>query len=95
MDNQFLQTNYKLLLKLFLVFFDFRQKRDNLNSSDLTQVENHTIKAFLALVVKLNENMFKPMFLKIVEWSQQTAEDSESIESEEVIVPFFFFKCLI
>lgn len=87
MDFSYLQTNYKLLLKIFLNFFDCRHKRNNLTSSEISQVELHCIKAFLALTVKLNENMFRPMFLKIVEWSQET-QDEEKKELNRR--PFFY-----
>lgn len=73
MKPQAVATHYKHLLKFFLDgAFDFRDKyADTFDAADMKLVEDHIIEAFLQLVMKLNENMFKPLFLKVNDFFQQ------------------------
>lgn len=73
MKPQAVATHYKHLLKFFLEgAFDFRDKyADTFDAADMKLVEDHIIEAFLQLVMKLNENMFKPLFLKVNDFFQQ------------------------
>ncbi|KAJ3027595.1 UNVERIFIED_CONTAM: HEAT repeat-containing protein 1 [Siphonaria sp. JEL0065] len=65
-------TNY--LVKFFLSSFEFRKKYHILYSeSDIDKVEGAIISAFLQLVLRLNESLFKPMFFKIVDWAFNTS----------------------
>lgn len=73
MKPQAVATHYKHLLKFFLDgAFDFRDRyADTFDAADMKLVEDHIIEAFLQLVMKLNENMFKPLFLKVNDFFQQ------------------------
>ena len=73
MKPQAVATHYKHLLKFFLDgAFDFRDRyADTFDAGDMKLVEDHIIDAFLQLVMKLNENMFKPLFLKVNDFFQQ------------------------
>ncbi|KAJ3185328.1 HEAT repeat-containing protein 1 [Gaertneriomyces sp. JEL0708] len=64
-------TQYRTdIFKFFLVSFDFRRTYgSDQPSEDVEAVENSIISAFLQLVMKLNETLFKPMFTKIVDWA--------------------------
>ena len=42
---------------------------------DFFQVEEHSIPAFLELVVKLNETAFRPLFRKLFDWAFTTEGD--------------------
>lgn len=79
MDFQFVQAQHLLLLKLFLSLFEIRYKMEGgEDPALLDKMEIHNIKSFLAISLKLNENTFKPMVIKIVDWVQQTSGDNVS-----------------
>lgn len=42
------------------------------------EVEEHTIEALVAMVMKLSENTFKPLFLKLVSWYKLDAARLEA-----------------
>jgi U3 small nucleolar RNA-associated protein 10 len=63
------QQHYKTALKFFLVVFDFRLQHPSSPQSEIEIVEKECISSFLLLVLRLNEALFKPMFLKIVDWA--------------------------
>ncbi|KAI8823046.1 uncharacterized protein EV422DRAFT_585585 [Fimicolochytrium jonesii] len=64
-------TQYRMeLFRFFLVAFDYRRiYADTVTEDDIETVENSIISAFLQLVMKLNETLFKPLFLKMVDWA--------------------------
>ncbi|KAJ2848244.1 snoRNA-binding rRNA-processing protein utp10, partial [Coemansia erecta] len=64
---------YKPLFKLFLSVFDLA-RNPAIPLSDIELLEQATLDAFMRFVVKLNENLFKPLFLSFVDWA--TAEPS-------------------
>lgn len=72
---------YKHLFKFFLSVFDLARS-PQMPAEDVVVVEQTTLDAFLRLIVKLNENLFKPLFLSFVEWA--TADPS--MLSEPVVV---------
>ncbi|KAJ2737175.1 snoRNA-binding rRNA-processing protein utp10 [Coemansia sp. BCRC 34962] len=65
--NQLLQF-YKPLFKFFLAAFDIACNPE-LPLSDVEVIEQATLDAFMRFVVKLNENLFKPLFLSFLEWA--------------------------
>ncbi|KAI9591544.1 hypothetical protein BDF19DRAFT_454726 [Syncephalis fuscata] len=68
MDRNTLQQHYKPIFKFFLQLFDIRRV-NSFDSKTCDQLETSVINAFLQMVMKLNETMFKPIFLKAVEWA--------------------------
>ncbi|KAJ2860009.1 snoRNA-binding rRNA-processing protein utp10 [Coemansia aciculifera] len=65
--NQLLQF-YKPLFKFFLAAFDIA-RNPALPLSEVEVIEQATLDAFMRFVVKLNENLFKPLFLSFLEWA--------------------------
>ena len=58
------------LTKFFLEAFDFRSKiKEILISTDMLSLENCIISSFFQLVLKLNDEHFKPIYLKMVDWA--------------------------
>jgi hypothetical protein len=47
--------------------------------SAIEDVETHGVSAFLSLVVKLNENLFKPIFLETFDWATSSQNVARSI----------------
>ncbi|KAI9502796.1 hypothetical protein BX070DRAFT_225622 [Coemansia spiralis] len=59
---------YKPLFKFFLTVFDLARS-PAIPLSDVETIEQATLDAFMRFVVKLNENLFKPLFLSFIEWA--------------------------
>lgn len=58
------------LSKFFLEAFDFRAKiNSNVGQAEILEVENCVITSFFNLVLKLNDEHFKPIYLKLVDWA--------------------------
>ncbi|KAI8334013.1 hypothetical protein BC941DRAFT_473243 [Chlamydoabsidia padenii] len=69
MSRDVITTHYKQIFKFFLLAFDMRRSNKNIKANDLDELENSIINSFLDLVMKLNETLFKPLFLKVVDWA--------------------------
>ncbi|KAJ2747982.1 snoRNA-binding rRNA-processing protein utp10 [Coemansia sp. BCRC 34301] len=63
---------YKQLFKFFLAAFDAAR---NPALADAEIIEQATLDAFMRFVVKLNENLFKPLFLSFLEWATADVAD--------------------
>lgn len=48
--------------------------------------------AFLALVMKLNEQQFKPTFLKICEWAKTSSDTKASLDATSLARSIFFYR---
>ncbi|CEG73094.1 hypothetical protein RMATCC62417_08539 [Rhizopus microsporus] len=87
MSRDVMTSHYKQLFKFFLVAFDIR-RTTKFPDADADEVEGSIITAFLDLVMKLNETLFKPLFLKVVDWATNELSDDEQT-SKRVL---FFYK---
>eukprot|EP00163_Fabomonas_tropica_P017307 TRINITY_DN3078_c0_g1_i2.p1 TRINITY_DN3078_c0_g1~~TRINITY_DN3078_c0_g1_i2.p1 ORF type:complete len:2172 (+),score=638.68 TRINITY_DN3078_c0_g1_i2:356-6871(+) len=68
-DASRVKALYRTLAKFFLSAFDFRR----LHASSVPapdRIENLIVETFCSFVLKLSESLFKPLFVKIVEWYQ-------------------------
>lgn len=77
--------HYKRALSFFLVVFDYRTEHSNAPDTQLDAVEKESLSSFILLVLRLNESIFKPMFLKVVDWaidSTQTTPQQQSTEKK-------------
>lgn len=75
MSRDVITTHYKQIFKFFLLAFDMRRTNQAIDGDDLNELEGSIINSFLDLVMKLNETLFKPLFLKVVDWA--TVERSD------------------
>ncbi|KAL0083069.1 hypothetical protein J3Q64DRAFT_1850250 [Phycomyces blakesleeanus] len=89
-------AHYKQLFKFFLTAFDIRRiHNDIFDDEAINEIESAVISAFLDLVMKLNETLFKPLFLKVVDWATvELAVDgsTESVDAKKRVL--FFYKLL-
>ncbi|KAJ1666898.1 snoRNA-binding rRNA-processing protein utp10 [Coemansia sp. RSA 1646] len=66
--SNYLMQFYKPLFKFFLSVFDLARS-PAIPLGDVELIEEATLDAFMRFVVKLNENLFKPLFLSFVDWA--------------------------
>lgn len=72
------QKLHQHLLNYFLLALDVRNAPD---FADEDEVEELVIKTLVGMVFKLNDSIFKPMFLRIVEWAlaEEVVEDEHKL----------------
>ncbi|KAI8149580.1 hypothetical protein BJV82DRAFT_708430 [Fennellomyces sp. T-0311] len=93
MSNDVMVSHYKQIFKFFLLAFDIRrQYSDKLNESEIDELEGSMISVFLDLVMKLNETLFKPLYLKVVDWATIELADGNKQDLDNRLV--FFYKLL-
>ncbi|GAA5979224.1 hypothetical protein JCM11641_001966 [Rhodosporidiobolus odoratus] len=76
--------NYKSIFKLFLTVFDLRRAHlDELDLEDVVAVEENALGAFTQFILKLNEQIFRPLFLRTYDWAviDLSEADDEADES--------------
>lgn len=62
--------HYRSIFKLFLTVFDLRRvQSDALEQNDVVAVEDHALGAFVQFILKLNEQLFRPLFLRTYDWA--------------------------
>ncbi|RCI07051.1 HEAT repeat-containing protein 1 [Rhizopus stolonifer] len=91
MSRDVMTSHYKQLFKFFLLAFDIRRTTVAFSSSQVDEVESSVISAFLDLVMKLNETLFKPLYLKIVDWATNELAADEAAESDDQHKRVVFF----
>ncbi|KAL9551329.1 hypothetical protein MBANPS3_004308 [Mucor bainieri] len=93
MTRDVMTSHYKQLFKFFLIAFDIRRTHSkDFDASDINLLEEAVIGAFLDLVMKLNETLFKPLFLKVVDWAtMELASSNGAVVSEDGLQRVLFF----
>jgi len=62
--------NYRIVFKLFLSVFDLRRVHSaSLDENDITSIEENALGAFVQFILKLNEQLFRPLFLRTYDWA--------------------------
>lgn len=70
------QKMHSSLLQFLLLAFDIR-RTSNFGDEDIEHLEERTLKVALQMVYKLNDTIFKPMFLRILEWAAEDLRESD------------------
>jgi len=60
-----------------------------LDIANIQSVEETVISNLTTFVLRLNENMFKPFFLKSLDWASKTSEEDQNGERDINRVNFF------
>lgn len=83
MDRSSISNHYEKIFDRCLVALDVRSQQPE-TIQNVNVVEKSVVNAVIALTMKLTESMFRPLFLKSLEWAQTTAEDVTSRDSSNV-----------
>lgn len=71
-------TQFMPELTAFFTFaLQFRADRTTLDTNAVTELEAQMIKAFVALILKLSEGNFRPLYKRIYDWAFEEASHSE------------------
>lgn len=91
MSRDAMTAHYKALFKFFLIAFDLRCLHDTeFDEESVNEIEESIISVFLSLVMKLNETLFKPLYLKIVDWATVELSSSDAEDKKKKRVLFFY-----
>lgn len=70
------QKMHSSLLHFLLLAFDIR-RTSNFDDEDIEHLEERSLKVALQMVYKLNDTIFKPMFLRMLEWAAEDLRESD------------------
>ncbi|KAG0237384.1 HEAT repeat-containing protein 1 [Mortierella sp. GBA43] len=88
------------IFKFFLGAFDYRRvvhsqkAQDKEKISSVRAVEGAVVDAFMKLVMKLNETLFKPLFLKTLDWATTELQVAKASSQDKQDRQVFFYKLL-
>ncbi|KAI1320098.1 HEAT repeat-containing protein 1 [Mortierella claussenii] len=94
MPRDVIAVHYKQIFKFFLSAFDYRRSRSSKENDGVAVVEDAVIEAFMKLVMKLNETLFKPLFLKTLDWATTELQVAKASFKEMQDRLVFFYKLL-
>ncbi|KAK1419459.1 hypothetical protein QVD17_28628 [Tagetes erecta] len=76
MDRSSISAFYSNIFNMCLLALDIRRQHPT-SIRNITAVEKDVINALVVLTSKLTENMFKPLFIRCVEWSEHVEPSDE------------------
>lgn len=76
MDRSSLGANHVKIYDLCLVALDLRCQKPA-SIGNINVVEKNVINAMIILTLKLTETMFKPLFIRSIEWSESNVEEGD------------------
>ncbi|KAF9915291.1 HEAT repeat-containing protein 1 [Lobosporangium transversale] len=103
MPRDVIAVHYKQIFKFFLGAFDFRRStistkektaNDTTTNRTITVVEDAVLEAFMKLVMKLNETLFKPLFLKTLDWATTELQIAKASFQDVQARQILFYKLL-
>ncbi|KAG9319233.1 hypothetical protein KVV02_008218 [Mortierella alpina] len=96
MPRDVIAVHYKQIFKFFLGAFDYRRVHgeDKERKSSVAAIEGAVIEAFMQLVMKLNETLFKPLFLKSLDWATTELQVAKASFQDTQARLIFFYKLL-
>lgn len=86
MDRSSIVAFHGKIFDFCLVALDLR-RRSSVQNIDL--VEKGVMNAMLALTLKLTESMFKPLFIKSIEWVESVVDETISAGSMDRAISFY------
>lgn len=77
MDRSSIYGYYTNIFDLCLLALDLRRQHP-LSIQDIDVVEKSVISATISLTMKLTETLFKPLFIRSIEWADSDVEETAS-----------------
>uniref|UniRef100_A0A3Q1EQT7 HEAT repeat-containing protein 1 n=1 Tax=Acanthochromis polyacanthus TaxID=80966 RepID=A0A3Q1EQT7_9TELE len=75
MDREQLSVHQSELTSFFLTALNFRCQHPQLDLQKTSQIEGCVIDCLIAMVMKLSEVTFRPLFFKLLDWSKSDSSD--------------------
>ncbi|GAA5933796.1 hypothetical protein JCM3775_000286 [Rhodotorula graminis] len=81
-------SNYRAIFKLFLGVFDLRRVHAaELDDDDVVAIEDNALGAFVQFILKLNEQLFRPLFLRTYDWAVIDLAEAGDAQSTSIADP--------
>ncbi|KAL6953442.1 hypothetical protein U1Q18_049731, partial [Sarracenia purpurea var. burkii] len=80
MDRSTIAAHYAKIFDLCLVALDIRRQRP-VSIRNIDDVEKNVINTMIIITMKLTETMFKPLFIRCIEWAESNVYEIESVRS--------------
>ncbi|XP_059627802.1 uncharacterized protein At3g06530 [Cornus florida] len=92
MDRSSVGACHAKIFDLCLLALDLRRQHP-VSIININVVEKHVISAMIMLTMKLTETMFKPLFIRSIEWAETNLQDNEStgITNVDRAISFYGF----
>lgn len=84
MDRSSVSNYHVKVFDLCLLALDLRRQHP-VSIKNIDTVEKNVINAMIVLTMKLTETMFKPLFIKSIEWAESNMEDSDTGSTNRAI----------
>ncbi|CAI8586853.1 unnamed protein product [Vicia faba] len=88
MDRSSILAFHGKIFDFCLVALDLRRQSPR-SVQNIDLVEKGVMSAILALTLKLTESMFKPLFVKSIEWAESIVDESASAGSMDRAISFY------
>lgn len=87
LDRSGIQSHHQQVFRVFLRLFEYSEltlahPTSAPSYASLTGVEESIIRSFMQLTFKLNETLFKPLFLVLLDWAKIQASVTATLSSE-------------
>jgi U3 small nucleolar RNA-associated protein 10 len=69
-NSKMIEKNYEIIFDYFKKVFDIRRLHGD-KISDINKIEKQIIKTFNSFVIKMNEKLFKNIFMDFIDWSNE------------------------
>jgi len=86
--NAKISRYYPKMVQFFLQAFDMRVDLARFSFEQINEIETEMLESFGSFVLKLSEELFKPLFLKVNEWSNLSSQPHKMYRKA------FFYKWL-
>lgn len=84
MDRSSVSNYHVKVFDLCLLALDLRRQHP-VSIKNIDTIEKNVINAMIVLTMKLTETMFKPLFIKSIEWAESNMEDSDTGSTNRAI----------
>lgn len=88
MDRSSIVAFHGKIFDLCLLALDLRHQSP-VSIKNIDGVEKVVINAIVSLTKKLTESMFKPLFIKSIEWAESDVNETASIGSSDRAISFY------
>ncbi|KAA8539765.1 hypothetical protein F0562_026457 [Nyssa sinensis] len=90
MDRSSMGACHSKIFDLCLLALDLRRQHPA-SITNIDVVENNVINAMIVLTMKLTETMFKPLFIRSIEWAESNVQEIESTGNTNIdrVISFY------
>lgn len=93
MDKSSVSGYHANIFDLCLLALDLRRQHPP-SVQNIDVVENKVVNAIIVLTMRLTETMFKPLFVRSIEWADSDVDETESMGSSNIDRAISFYSLM-